>query len=403
MAKAFEGIRVIDLTQVIAGPSCALQLALLGADIIKVEPPAGGDQMRDRVLASRLSSIGMASAFLNFNTGKRSLALDIKTERGKAILDTLISGADVILHNFRSGVVDRLGLDYDSVRRINPEIVYTVISGFGSTGPRAADPAYDGAIQAASGLMSNNGTAESGPLRTGYMPVDLMTGMVAAFATTAALLRRQRTGQGQMVDVAMLDSAITLLAANFARFLVDGVPDALFGNQSVVGIPTANGFPTADGSILSAALMPKHVSAFLDELGLGHLADDPRFASRDALIENSQELQDHIVVALAQDTAANWEKRLSARGVPVAKINAMHEVAAMEQLSYRNIFMPVPQPQGVDEELRLLGAPYTTSADGPEARLPAPRLGQHSRDVLAELGISDDDAVTLLADGVIGG
>ena len=192
MSKAFEGITVLDLSQVLAGPSCGMQLALLGANIIKIEPPTGGDQMRNRVLESQFSAIGMAAGFLAMNIGKRSLGLDIKSEKGKEILFSLIKKSDVILHNFRAGVVDRLGLDYESVKATNPSIVYTVISGFGAKGPRSADPAYDGAIQAAAGMMANNGTAESGPLRTGYMPVDLMTGMTAAYATTAALLRRQK-------------------------------------------------------------------------------------------------------------------------------------------------------------------------------------------------------------------
>ncbi|MDG2287064.1 MAG: CoA transferase, partial [Alphaproteobacteria bacterium] len=230
MSKAFEGIRVLDLSQVLAGPSCGLQLALLGADVIKIEPPQGGDQMRNRVLASRLADQDMAAGFLTMNIGKRSLALDIKSEQGKAILFDLIRGADAILHNFRAGVVDRLGLDYESVRAVNPSIVYTVISGFGRTGPKAGDPAYDGAVQAASGMMANNGTPESGPLRTGYMPIDMMTGMTAAFATTAALMRKQRTGEGQMVDVAMLDCAIVLQAASYARHIVDDVQDSRVGN-----------------------------------------------------------------------------------------------------------------------------------------------------------------------------
>ena len=158
MSQAFEGIKVLDLSQVLAGPSCGMQLALLGADVIKIEPPVGGDQMRDRVLESQFSPIGMAAGFLTMNINKRSLALDIKKEEGKAILFDLIKEADAILHNFRAGVVDRLGLDYESVKKVNPSIVYTVVSGFGSEGPKAADPAYYGAIQAASGMMANNGT-----------------------------------------------------------------------------------------------------------------------------------------------------------------------------------------------------------------------------------------------------
>ena len=401
MSKAFDGVTVLDLSQVLAGPSCGMQLALLGANIIKIEPPSGGDQMRNRVLGSQFSDIGMAAAFLGMNIGKRSLGLDIKSEKGKEILFALIKKSDVILHNFRAGVVDRLGLDYDSVRAINPSIVYTVISGFGAKGPRSADPAYDGAVQAAAGMMANNGTAESGPLRTGYMPVDLMTGMTAAYATTAALLRKQKTGKGQMVDVAMLDCAITLGSANFSRSEVDDIPDMLIGNQSIAGAPTASSFPTAEGSILTAAIMPKHVEAFFDELGLREMVNDPKFATPEARIENKEIVRDAMIEALKSDTAENWEKRLAPRGVPVAKINSVKETARLEQLQYRNILTAVPAAKGMANGYKLPGAPFTNSEDGPEVMRPAPALGQHTVEILEEIGIDKLAISTLAAEGVI--
>ena len=401
MSKAFDGVTVLDLSQVLAGPSCGMQLALLGANIIKIEPPSGGDQMRNRVLGSQFSDIGMAAAFLGMNIGKRSLGLDIKSEKGKEILFALIKKSDVILHNFRAGVVDRLGLDYESVRAINPSIVYTVISGFGAKGPRSADPAYDGAVQAAAGMMANNGTAESGPLRTGYMPVDLMTGMTAAYATTAALLRKQKTGKGQMVDVAMLDCAITLGSANFSRSEVDDIPDMLIGNQSIAGAPTASSFPTAEGSILTAAIMPNHVEAFFDELGLREMLNDPKFATPEARMENKEIVRDAMIEALKSDTAENWEKRLAPRGVPVAKINSVKETARLEQLQYRNILTAVPAAKGMANGYKLPGAPFTNSEDGPEVMRPAPVLGQHTVEILEEIGIDKSTISTLAAEGVI--
>ncbi len=401
MSKAFDGVTVLDLSQVLAGPSCGMQLALLGANIIKIEPPSGGDQMRNRVLGSQFSDIGMAAAFLGMNIGKRSLGLDVKSEKGKEILFALIKKSDVILHNFRAGVVDRLGLDYESVRAMNPSIVYTVISGFGAKGPRSADPAYDGAVQAAAGMMANNGTAESGPLRTGYMPVDLMTGMTAAYATTAALLRKQKTGKGQMVDVAMLDCAITLSSANFSRSEVDDIPDMLIGNQSIAGAPTASSFPTAEGSILTAAIMPNHVEAFFDELGLREMLNDPKFATREARMENKEIVRDAMIEALKSDTAENWEKRLAPRGVPVAKINSVRETARLEQLQYRNILTAVPAAKGMANGYKLPGAPFTNSEDGPEVLRPAPVLGQHTVEILEEIGIEKSIISTLAAEGVI--
>lgn len=401
MAKALEGLRVLDFTQVLAGPFCAQQLALLGADVVKIEPPDGGDRMRSRVLPSRLADVGMAAAFLTMNMSKRSLALDLKAPRGREIALALVRGADAMVHNFRAGVVDRLGLDYASARAANPSIVYTAITGFGSAGPRAGDAAYDGAVQAASGMMANNGTPETGPLRTGYFPVDMMTGMSAAFATTAALLRRERGGGGQMVDVAMLDCAVALQAAGFARAAIDGTPDLRIGNRSAAGAPTADSFPAADGALMAAAVMPNHVRAFLEEAGIAHMLDDPRFATPEARIANEVPLRAAIVAALAADTAANWEKRLAARGVPVARIASVAEAAQAEQLAHRGVLAVAPRPRGVKEDLRLVGAPYTASEDGPEAALPPPALGEHSREVLAEIGIAGAEFDALVAEGAV--
>ena len=250
-------------------------------------------------------------------------------------------------------------------------------------------------------MMANNGTAESGPLRTGYMPVDLMTGMTAAYATTAALLRKQKTGKGQMVDVAMLDCAITLGSANFSRSEVDDIPDMLIGNQSITSAPTASSFPTAEGSILTAAIMPNHVEAFFDEIGLKEMLNDPKFASREARIENKEIVRDAMIEALKSDTAENWEKRLAPRGVPVAKINSVKETARLEQLQYRNILTAVPAAKGMANGYKLPGAPFTNSEDGPEVMRPAPVLGQHTVEILEEIGIDKSTISTLAAEGVI--
>ena len=210
MGQAFDGIRVIDFTQVLSGPFLTLQLALLGAEVIKVEPPVGGDQMRDRMLPSPHASHGMASPFLALNHSKQSLALDLKDPRGRLIALDLIRGADVVVHNFRAGVIDRLDLGWEAVRAVNPKLVYCALTGYGSTGPKAAEAAYDGAVQAASGMMASNGHPASGPTRTGYFPVDLFTGACGAFAVAAALFRRERTGEGQYVDLSMLDAALAI-------------------------------------------------------------------------------------------------------------------------------------------------------------------------------------------------
>ena len=249
--------------------------------------------------------------------------------------------------------------------------------------------------------MANNGTEESGPLRAGYMGVDLMTGMSAAYATSAALLRKQRTGKGQMVDVAMLDCAIVLQAANFARHVVDDVPDMLIGNQSITGAPTASSFSTKQGAMLSAALMPKHVEAFFDELGIGDLLEDPRFATREARIKNKDLVRESMLNAFKNDTAENWEKRLAPRGVPISKVNSVAETSALEQLEHRNILTEVPAAPGMEQGYKLVGAPFLNSEDGPESMCSAPTLGQHSREILLGLGVDNATIETLLVVGVI--
>ena len=267
MAQASSGVRVVDFSQVLSGPYLTLQLALQGADVVKVEPPKIGDQMRDRMLPSPLTAIGMASAFLALNHGKRSVAIDLKAPAGLALAFRLIEGADVMVHNFRGGVIERLGLDYVAVAARNPSIVYCAISGFGATGARARDAAYDGAVQAASGMMANNGSPETGPMRTGYFPVDMMTGMSAAFAVAAALLRRQREGAGQFLDVSMLDAALGLQASGVGQCLVDGNPGALIGNSSATHLPTADCFQTGDGKVLISAAQQNHAEALLRAIG----------------------------------------------------------------------------------------------------------------------------------------
>ncbi|MEZ5728233.1 MAG: CoA transferase [Burkholderiaceae bacterium] len=402
MPAAFDGVRVLDFSQVLAGPFAAHQLALLGADVIKVEPPAGGDQMRNRMLPSRYAQADMASAFMSLNVGKRSLALDLKAPRGMAVAHRLIERADVMLHNFRAGVVDRLELDYESVLEINPRIVYCSVTGYGNGGPRARDAAYDGAIQAASGMMANNGDAQSGPMRTGYFPVDMATGLTAAFAISSALFRRERTGRGQRLDIAMLDVAITMQSSAFAQFLVDGNPGGLIGNSSATRLPTANAFATADGIVLMSATTQGHFDAICAEMGREDLLADARFADTDARRTHAAELHAILLECFASDTASNWSARLGRRGVPVSRVNSIADTVAEPQLASRGVLIDVPAPMGVEHPVRLVGAGYLASEDGPSVASPPPGLGEHSRQVLAELGLPGAEIDALVTAGIVG-
>jgi len=402
MTQAFDGIRVIDFTQVLSGPFLTLQLALLGADVVKIEPPQGGDQMRDRMLPSPHAEHGMASAFLALNHSKRSLALDLKDPRGRQVALDLIKGADVVVHNFRGGVVDRLDLGWDAVRAVNPKVVYCALTGYGSSGPKAAEAAYDGAVQAASGMMMSNGHEATGPTRTGYFPVDLFTGQAGAFAVAAALFRRERTGEGQYLDLAMLDSALALQAPSVCQYTVDGMLGRLIGNSSATHLPTADCFPTGDGMVLMSATMQHHAETIFDEAGIGHLMQDPRFADTAARRANAELVQATLVEAFARDTAANWAARLGKRGVPIAKVNTMAEALAEPQLDHRGILLEVPPPRGFEAPIRLTGAPFVTDADGPAASGPPPVLGQDGAAVLQELGLTDADIAALQEAGVVG-
>ncbi len=400
MALDFEGIRVLDFSQVIAGPLAAQHLSLLGADVIKVEPPAG-DQMRDRMLPSRHSGIGMAPGFLAMNIGKRSLCLDMKHPEGKALVRDLIGSADVLIHNYRSGVVERLGLDYPSVREINPRIVWCSITGFGNTGPRRGDAAYDGAIQAASGMMDNNGHPETGPTRTGYFPVDAMSGVSAAFAIAAALVRRQRTGEGKAIDVSMFDAGLLLQNAACAQYLVEGIPGGLMGNSSLSKAPSAGSFTTGDGVVLSSAVQQGQVEALCDELGIGELMTDERFATAQARIANAEEFRQRLTQAFAADTAANWMRRLSARGVPISKVNTIADATAEAREDRRSVLLPAGRPRGYEQDVELIGTSFTSPEDAPTALRPPPALGQHSSEILAGLGFDSGRIRSLVDQGVV--
>ncbi len=254
MTQAFSGLRVLDFTQVLAGPFATQQLAVLGADVIKIEQPGTGDQTRGLMNARAAAGPGMSPSFLTCNLNKRSLALDLKAPEAGEIVRRLVAASDAVVENFRPGVMTRLGLDYPALSAVRPDLVYCSISGYGQRGPRAGTGAYDGAIQADSGMMAITGHPETGPTRTGYMPVDMATALNTAFVLAAALYRRLATGQGQYLDVAMMDTAMVLQASQISNHLVNGEIPQLIANRSPTGQPTANVFRAADGYLQVIAL-----------------------------------------------------------------------------------------------------------------------------------------------------
>ena len=401
MPRAFEGITVIDFTQVLAGPFATQQLAFLGANVVKVEPPGRGEGGRSIRPANDPSPEGMGSVFLSVNAGKRSLALDLKHPDAKAVVHRLVARADVVVQNFKVGVIDRLGFSYEALRASNPTLIYCSISGYGLSGPRARAAAYDPAVQSASGMMQLVGTEASGPLRTGYPLVDMATGLNAAIAICGALYRRRESGRGQHLDVAMLDSAMGLLAASYMMFMRTGSEPALLGNQSQLRTPTADVFPAREGHVQITALTDVQVAGLLRILGVEHLLEDPRFATWQARVEHRIAMRELLVEAFASRTATEWERLLAEHDVPASAVLSFPEALAQPQIVQRGFLANPGTPAGFDEPLTVFGAAYRASEDPPTVDRPPPAVGEHTVAVLREFGFDDAEIERLRSERVV--
>lgn len=401
MSKAFAGLRVLDFSQVFAGPYATHQLALLGADVIKIEEPKLGDQARGIAADNDIGRLGMAAFYLAGNANKRSMTLDLKHPKAKEILTRLIGGADVLVQNFRGGVIERLGFGYDAVKALKPDIVYCSISGYGQEGPYSKAPAYDGAIQAVSGMMAVTGHPESGPTRVGFTVVDLGTALMAAFAISSALFRRATTGEGQHVDVSMLDTSLNLMSPLLSMYMNLGEVPELVGNGSPAKVPTADSFPVKDGGILMSAITEKQWQAIGPAVGRPDLVNDPRFATPALRIENRTALRAELSAAFAADTPLNWEKRLGAAGVPAAPILGVQDTVQHPQLPFRNILTGGQHIGGIERDITLFGSGFMAGADSPAVTAPPPTKGQHTDEVLREIGYSGDEIAALRESGAL--
>jgi CoA:oxalate CoA-transferase len=383
--KLLEGVRVVDLTNVLSGPFATLHLALLGADVIKIENPDGGDLARKLGNVPEYNRQLLGTSFLAQNANKRSLTLNLKAEQGKQILRKLLAGADVVVENFRPGVMDRLGFGYEQMRAMNPRIIYCAISGFGQTGPDASKPAYDQIIQGLSGLMSINGDERLNPLRCGFPVCDTVGGLNAAFAIMAALYHRQHTGEGQFIDISLLDSIMPLMGWVAANLLIGGQQPVPLGNENFTAAPSSM-FRTRDGFINIAANQQQQWEDLADALGVPELTTDARFQERDTRKGNRYALGPLLEERLMREATAHWVEVLNSRGIPAGDVLSLEAALTSEQARHRGILEDVEQPELGPIRLFNLTAKFSATPGAIES--PPPRLSEHTEAILKELGYS---------------
>jgi len=382
MTQLLHGLRILDLTNVLAGPYCGYQLALLGADVIKVEAPNGGDLARQLGASPELNQAAMGASFLAQNAGKRSVVVDLKSEDGRGQFRDLVATADALVENFRPGVMERLELGYESLCAIRPDLVYCAISGFGQTGPMRDNPAYDQIIQGLSGVMSITGTPETAPLRVGYPVCDTLGGLFGAFAMVSALLRRAKTGEGAFLDVSMLECTLSALGWPVSNYLTADVEPKAMGNENMTAAPSG-AFETGDGLLNIAANKQEQFVALCGVIGRSELTSDPRFSEREARKRHRGELKILIEAALAVAPAADWEERLNRAGVPAGRVLTIPQVLQEPQVVSRAMTTRFETGSGTGS-LTVIRGGFLVDGEAPRPLQPPPKLGEHTGEILAE-------------------
>jgi len=399
MTLPLTGVRVLDLSNVLAGPFCAYQLALLGAEVIKVEHPEGGDLARRLGADKDASARDMGASFVAVNAGKQSITLNLKDARGKEILRSLVKTADVLVENFRPGVMTRLDLGYEALSEINPKLVYCAISGFGKDGEFSKRPAYDQIIQGISGVMSVTGDADSAPLRVGYPVSDTVGGLTAAFGICAALVDARANGRGRMLDVSMLEATLSTMGWVVSNYLNAGVTPAPMGNENFTAAPSGT-FKTGDGLLNIAANETKQFVSLCKLIGRPDLSDDPRFSERNTRKVNRAALKLEIEAALASDSAMNWDAKFTEAGVPAGRVMSVPEILAHPHLVSREFVREFNSDDATTRQ-RVTRAGFRFSDADTAPSTPAPTLSANTREHLATLGFDDTQIDELRAEGVI--
>lgn len=380
-----EKVRVLDLTNVLAGPFCCYQLAQLGAEVIKVELPKTGDLARQLGADAELNRNLMGASFLAQNAGKRSLTLNLKHDDGKEIFRRLVATADVVVENFRPGVMQRLGLGYEEIIKFKPNLIYCAISGFGQDGPLKNNPAYDQIVQGLSGVMSVTGDRNSAPLRVGYPVADTVGGITAAFAIAAALFRHERSGEGEFIDVSMLEATIATMGWAVSNWLIAGVAPQPMGNDNMTASPSG-AFKCKDGLLNIAANEQSQFDTLCKLIDREKLLADRRFANRDERKKYRSELKAEVELALATRPASEWASLFNSQGVPAGEILSIPEVLAHPQVTARGLvksFNPVP---GVNRPIAVARSGFHLGSGNPEPLTAPPRLGADTDEILDQLG-----------------
>ncbi len=396
--KLLDDIRVLDLTNVLAGPFATLHLALAGAEVIKIENPVDGDLARKLGIVTEYNKKLMGTSFLAQNANKKSLTLNMKFEEGKEIFRKLVKTADVVVENFRPGVMSRLGFSYEKLCEINPKIIYCAISGFGQTGPDAFKPAYDQIIQGLSGVMAVNGDERLNPLRAGFPVCDTIGGVNAAFAIMGALYFREKTGEGQFIDVAMLDSIMPYMGWVAANLLIGGQQPALMGNDNFTAAPSGT-FVTKDGYINIAANKQEQWHDLCDILGIAELKEDIRFKERDTRKKNRKELTPFIEKKLKEKKTKYWAEVLNEKGIPSGEILSLEDALNQPQIKHRETLKTINTPGIGDIPLFNLTAKFNKTTA--EVKTPPPTLGQHTEEMLKEFGYTEEDVKSFKEKGIV--
>jgi len=392
---SLTGVRVLDFSRVLAGPYCSMMLAELGADVIKVEDPKGGDESREWPPFIQ----GQSGYFFSVNRSKRSIAIDLKKEEGKRIVRELARQSDVVVENFAPGVTARLGIDYPTLAAVKPDLIYCSISGFGQTGPYRDRKAYDPILQAMSGIMSVTGSRGGEPAKCGVAITDVASAVFAAFAISTSLYRRERTGRGQYIDLGMLDAGLSMMTFLGAIYLCEGEVPGPFGSENPTRVPSAN-YLTADGRYVHVVINDRQWPKFCELLGMAELATDPAFATNKVRVANRDRVNAEIADRMKARTADEWIRSFDAEGLPIGPVNSLDRILNDPHVLAREMVQSFHHP--IAGVVKAIDMPYRFAESGTHLRGAPPLLGEHTDALLERLcGVTAEEAARLRAAGAV--